>query len=187
GVWWRRRARGCCGTCVVTAQPRVSIVLPTRNGMATLPQVVDAIRRQKVPFRYELMAIDSSSTDGSADLLRARADRLIQIPLFEFNHGLTRNAAIEQSSAELIVLLVQDAVPANDPWLDALTAPLCDRPSVAGSFARQVPRPDAGPITRYYLSRWAAAGEVPRVASLAGRDEFDRLPPPARVERCTFD
>src|SRR5919204_2279212 len=88
---YRRRTR------VVTTQPRVSIVLPTRNGMATLPQVVDTIARQKVSFAFELVAIDSSSSDGTAEFIRMRADRVLEIPASAFNHGLSRNAAIEQS------------------------------------------------------------------------------------------
>ena len=102
----------------------VSIVLPTRNGAATLPAVLDAISRQQVDFPFEIVAVDSSSTDGTVDLLRGRADRLISIPRDEFDHGLTRNLGIEHASGELIVLLVQDALPASDSWLAALTAPL---------------------------------------------------------------
>jgi len=40
--------------------PRVSIVLPTRNGAATLPAVLDAIARQRVDFPFEVVAVDSS-------------------------------------------------------------------------------------------------------------------------------
>ena len=111
--------------------PLVSIVLPTRDGASTLPAVLDAISRQQVDFSFEIVAVDSSSIDGTVDLLRGRADRLINIPANEFDHGLTRNLAIEHASGELIVLLVQDAQPASDSWLAALTAPLICPPAPA--------------------------------------------------------
>src|SRR5204863_6859983 len=129
------------------------IVLPTRNSAATLPAVLDAIGRQRDDFPFEVIAIDSASTDGSADLLHRRVDRVISIAADVFNHGLTRNLGIGQARGELVVLLVQDAVPASPLWLAGLTAPLFVDERVAGTFARQLPRPDASAVTRYYLER----------------------------------
>src|SRR2546426_9850584 len=134
---------------------KVSIVLPTRNGAVTLPAVLDAIARQRVDFPFEIIAIDSASTDGTADLLHSRVDRLISISADAFDHGLTRNLGIEQATGDLVVLLVQDAPPASDSWLAALTAPLIADDRVAGADARPLPRPDASALPRYYLSRWA--------------------------------
>jgi len=167
--------------------PLASVVIPTCNGAATLPALVDALSRQRVDFSFEVVAIDSGSTDGSAELLRGRADRLIAIPAGTFDHGATRNLAIEQSRGDLIVLMVQDAVPASDTWLGALTAPLRADAGLAGTFARQIPRPDASAITRRYLDVWAGGSAAPRTMAVASAAEFDSLAPPARLERCTFD
>jgi rhamnosyltransferase len=167
--------------------PLVSIVLPTRNGAATLPSLLDAIAHQQVGFRFEIIAVDSSSSDGTADLLHGRVDRLISIPSDAFDHGLTRNLGIEQAGGELIVLLVQDALPASDCWLAALTAPLLADDRIAGAYARQLPRPDASAITRHYLARWVASSDAGRTIAVADRAELDALDPMARLERCAFD
>lgn len=167
--------------------PRVSIVLVTRNGAATLPALLDAVGRQQFDDGIEIVAVDSSSTDGTADLLRQRADQVITIAPESFNHGLTRNLGIERSRGELAVLLVQDAVPASDDWLQALVAPLAGDARVAGAFARQLPRDDASAITRHYLAQWAAASPTPRIADVPNRDSFDRWPAAAQFEHCTFD
>jgi len=167
--------------------PLVSIVIPTRNGMETLPSVLDAIARQRAAPPFEIVAVDSGSTDGSAALLRRRVDRLIEIEPSAFDHGLTRNLAIEHSRAELIILLVQDAVPANDAWLAALTQPFAGNDRLAGVFARQVARPDASALTRHYLHRWAGAAERPRIMAATSGSELASLAPRARMERCTFD
>ena len=167
--------------------PLVSIVVPTRNGAATVPALLEAVARQRVDFEFELVAVDSSSTDGTANLLRTRADRFLRIAAKDFNHGTTRNLAIEQSRGELIVLIVQDAVPDGDRWLDALTAPLREDPTLAGVFARQMPRPDASGVTRRQVERWSGASEWPRQMALSDRAEFDALTPTERLERCTFD
>jgi len=169
------------------SRPLASVVIPTCNGAATLPALADALARQRVDFPFEVVAVDSGSTDGSAALLRGRVDRLITIPAGTFDHGATRNSAIEQSRGDLIVLLVQDAVPASDTWLAALTAPLRADAGLAGTFARQIPRPDASAITRRYLERWAGASATPRIMAVASAAEFEALTPSARLERCTFD
>jgi rhamnosyltransferase len=179
------RARRGAAVRVVT--PRVSIVLVTRNGAATLPAVLDRIAEQRFDGAVELIAVDSESTDGTADLLRGRVHHLITIPVDAFDHGLTRNLGIERAQGEFIVLLVQDAVPANDRWLAELIAPLVADPRVAGSFARQSPAESASAITRHYHARWAAASATPRISELSGPAEFAALDPAARLERCTFD
>jgi rhamnosyltransferase len=165
----------------------VSIVLPTRNGAATLPAVLDAIARQRVDFPFELIAIDSASTDGTADLLRRRVDHLISIDADAFNHGLTRNLGIGQARGEFVVLLVQDAAPASDLWLAELTAPLFADERIAGAFARQLPRPDASAVTRYYLARWLGSSDVPRTVAIARGAELHALDATGQLDRCTFD
>jgi rhamnosyltransferase len=167
--------------------PLVSIVLVTRNGMADLPALFAALARQHVDFSFEVIAVDTSSTDGTAEFLRERARLLLTIPPEAFNHGLTRNLGIQHARGELVVLLVQDAIPASDDWLVALTAPLRRSPLVAGAFARQRPRQEASVITRYYLKFWVALSETARIESLAGQAEFVSLPPKERFMRCAFD
>ena len=86
----------------------LSIVIPTKNGAATLPALLDSLERQQVGLATELIVVDSGSTDGTVELVRNRVDRFITIPLGEFDHGLTRNQGIEASRGELVALFVQD-------------------------------------------------------------------------------
>jgi rhamnosyltransferase len=165
----------------------VSIVVPTRNGAATLPALFDAVGRQRVDFDVEIVAIDSGSTDGTPELLRARADRVLEIAAAAFDHGTTRNLGIAQAHGELIVLTVQDAEPANDDWLRALTSPLRADDALAGTFARQVPRGNASAITRRHMAGWAGAALAARTLAIGGADAFEALSPAERLDRCTFD
>jgi glycosyltransferase involved in cell wall biosynthesis len=167
--------------------PRVSIVVPTRNGADTLPALLDAIARQRVEFPIEKIAVDSASTDGTLELLRGRVDHLITIDRNGFNHGLTRNIGIERASGDFIVLIVQDAMPADDTWLERLTAPLVADVRLAGTFARQVPRPDASAIARHYLDQWTASSPNGRTSEIESRTAFELLSPRERFEHCVFD
>lgn len=167
--------------------PEVSVLLLTRNGMATLPGVLDALESQESSLSFETVAVDSGSTDGTAELLQRRVTTLVRIPPESFNHGLTRNLGIEHCRGEFVVLLVQDAQPRSAGWLSALVQPLLDDPRLAGTFGRQVPRRDASAITRHYLSQWIAAGPVARVSRVPTAEGFERLAPMDRFLSCVFD
>jgi len=165
--------------------PLVSVVLPTRNGLATLPALLDAIGTQDYESPAEIVAIDCGSTDGTVELLRQRTDQLIEISAEAFNHGLTRNLGIERARGELVVLIVQDALPLANDWLANLTAPFADR-TIAGTFARQTAREDAGAITRHYAQQAVATSAQARLVAV-DRVALAALPPMARLEACTFD
>jgi rhamnosyltransferase len=166
----------------------VSIVLPTRNGAETLPAILDALWAQRITGQMEIIAVDSGSTDGTLDLLAARVHTLLQVPSREFNHGLTRNLGIAQARHEWVVLLVQDALPVSDGWIEAITRPLRHDATLAGVFARQQPRPDASAITRHYLRTWIASAEAGWTSRLpGGLAEWTALAPTERLRRCVFD
>jgi rhamnosyltransferase len=166
--------------------PLVSIVLPTRNGGETLAATLEALARQRTGFEYEIVAVDSGSTDDTLRLLERAAAHVMHITPDSFNHGLTRNLGVERSRGALVVCLVQDALPASDDWLARLVAPLQADERVAGAFCRQQPRPGASVLSRRYLDRWMAASPTPRSVSLSA-GELERLDPLARLQACTFD
>jgi rhamnosyltransferase len=167
--------------------PTVSIALVTRNGAETLPALLDAVRRQRGGFSVQIVAVDSGSTDGSLALLQRSADRVIAVPPERFNHGLTRNLAIEHTCGELIVLIVQDALPIGESWLSELAAPLLADERVGGTFSRQIVRPDASAITRAYFAHAEAARNHSFVQAPLTHHDLAALHPTDRLRRCTFD
>lgn len=164
----------------------VSIVVPTRNGAATLPALIDAITSQNDTAARELIVVDSGSTDGTLDVVRAAADQVITIAPNRFNHGTSRNLGVGRASGRFVVLTVQDARPLTRDWLTHLLAPLRQDDRVAGAFARQVPHPGASAVTRDQLSRWVASQDTPRLMTL-DPETFAALPPVDRLMRCAFD
>ena len=164
----------------------VSVVVPTRNGMASLPALVRALDAQNDAAPRELVIVDSGSTDGTREYAERVATKVLAISPAEFNHGTTRNVGIAAARGVLVVLTVQDARPLHAEWLSRLLAPLREDASVAGAFARQVPRPDASAPARLQLSQWVAARDRSRAVTLRP-DEFDAMSPADRLDRCAFD
>ena len=164
----------------------VSIVVPTRNGISTLPALAEAIARQDDRSPRELVVVDSGSSDGTLELARQVADTVITVVAEEFDHGETRNRGIAASRGEVVILIVQDARPIGPDWLSRLLAPLRDDPRVAGAFARQVPRGDAPAVVRQQLAGWVASGGTSRVVSIDPA-AFAGISPPERLTMCAFD
>jgi len=169
-----------------TIVPEVSIVIPTRNAGARLRDVLAAIRAQDTRRSVEIVAFDSGSTDGTVSVLRESGCRVTEIPPSEFNHGVTRNQAIASSRGRLVILLTQDAVPADRGWLEALLAPFEDA-EVAGVYARQIPRTDADVLTRRGIESWVTGGSERRTQRLPDRASYLRLHPLERYKLCCFD
>lgn len=119
----------------------VTIAILTRNAGAILPRLLDAVFAQTTTKRFEVIAVDSGSADGSLDVMRRYPVRIIEIPQANFNWGQTRDFAYQQSRASIVVNLSQDAIPMRTDWLDNLTRPLDDA-NVGVSCGSSVPDPE---------------------------------------------
>lgn len=165
----------------------VTVALPVKDGASHLRELLPALAAQEVPGGIEILAVDSGSRDGSAALLEAAGVRLVRISAREFNHGETRNRAAREASGRVVVFLTQDALPADGRLVARLVAPLDADPRIAGAFARQVPRPDADPLTRREIASSVTAAPEPRTVFLEDREAFARLPPLERYRLAAFD
>jgi rhamnosyltransferase len=171
----------------MTAGTDVAVVVPTLNGGADLGHLLDAISAQEGPFRPAVIAIDSGSTDGTLDVLRAHGARILTVAPGEFNHGETRNLALRSVETDFAILTVQDALPSSRNWLAALAGPLASDSSLAGTWARQCPRKDASRLTTHYLSTWIGAQTSPRTVGPVPAEAFAALTPGERHLACAFD
>lgn len=118
----------------------VSVLLLTKNARRELERVLPAVFAQKQVGPFEVIAIDSGSSDGSLDLLREFPVQLQQLPAQEFHHARTRNLAASLASGQILIFLSQDAIPASDLWLKRMISNF-DDPRVAAVYGRQFPKP----------------------------------------------
>lgn len=134
---------------------RVSVFIPTFNAGPEFARVLDAVLGQRCAFPYDLLVIDSGSTDGTPDLVRRRRDprlRLETIPNAEFQHGRTRNRGIELTDGTFVAILTQDALPRNDLWLAYLISGFDRGARVAGVIGRHEAYPEHDAFTRRDLT-----------------------------------
>lgn len=126
-----------------SGQVDVSVVIPVKNEAHHIGQCIDAVLNQAVTLEYEIIAIDSGSTDNTLEIIkRFPAVKLVQIEPEEFGHGITRNLGGQTARGECIVFLNADALPVDENWLAPLIDAVKSDDRVAGAYSRHLPRPD---------------------------------------------
>jgi rhamnosyltransferase len=165
----------------------VSVVIPVRNGGPRLVRVLGRVREQRSDLEVEHVVIDSRSSDGSDEAARRLGFRVLSIDPSEFQHGATRDRAIASTSGRAIVLLVQDALPVDEHWLERLARPLLEDSEAAGGFSRQVPIPGGNPILEERLRGWIAGQAVSRRVRLVPDRPWESLTPLERLDLIAFD
>lgn len=117
----------------------VSIVIPTKNGGSVLDKVLSAIENQKTIFSYEVICVDSGSSDNTIEIINSHKCKLFCIEPKDFGHGKTRNFGAFKGIGEFIVFLTQDAVPATDDWLQNFISAMKSNDEIVGGFGRHIP------------------------------------------------
>jgi glycosyltransferase involved in cell wall biosynthesis len=129
---------------------------------------------QEVPWPFEVIVIDSASTDGTWELVKSLAVKPICIQPNEFNHGQTRNLGAHQAKGRFLVFLVQDAVPVNDTWLERLVT-AAEYPGVAGSYGRELPWPSDNLLVRLHTQQALAQNQERLYQRLAPESPMARI------------
>lgn len=121
--------------------PVLSIIVRSFNEAWALRETLAAVQAQEYK-NWELIVIDSGSTDGSQEIIqRARPRQFIQIKPEEYNPSRVMNQGMQLARSEYGIFLNADATPQGSDWLRPLARPLLD-PNTAAVFGRQIPRPN---------------------------------------------
>jgi rhamnosyltransferase len=130
---------------------KVSVVLRVKNEGRDLRAVLERVFAQRHP-EFEVIVVDSGSTDDTLAIARSFPARLIEIPPESFTYGRALNVGARAAEGEVVVFLSGHALPFDRDWLAHLVAPL-DDPGVAGVTGNSFPREDASPFDRRGLRR----------------------------------
>lgn len=131
----------------------ISVVIPVLDGAEFLDEVLTAVTGQVIAEPFEVLVIDSGSTDGSLEIVAAHPGvHLIEIDKREFGHGRTRNFGVQQTSGELIAFLTQDATPASEHWLAAYRDAFNSAANLGAAFGPHLPRDGVSPLMARMLN-----------------------------------
>src|SRR5688572_23477346 len=93
-----------------------TIAIPTLNAEKEgyWREVIEACLAQKTNKTFELLVVDTGSSDETVTILKSFKDdriRLVEIPNSEFGHGKTRNYLAQIAKGDIMLYLTQDATP----------------------------------------------------------------------------
>ncbi|MFL5825961.1 MAG: glycosyltransferase family 2 protein, partial [Thermoleophilaceae bacterium] len=149
----------------MSAQPAVSVIVPTHNRADYLAVTLRSLERQDVEEPYEVIVVDDSSTDTTREVVEHHGARyLLQDPPRGANAA--RNAGAAAASSDLIAL-VDDDVDAPPGWLRALVEGAARHPD-AEAFGGPIRARFDGPAPR------GCGRELPPITTLdLGSDDHE--------------
>lgn len=148
----------------------ISVIIPTLNVEHEIEALLIALDRQSIQPN-EIFVVDSASEDKTIELVQKhKRVRLLEIDRQDFNHGTTRDMALNESSGDFVCFLTQDAVPVSDDYLKRLVAPMVEDSNIALVSGRQLPKADARRFEQ--LVRDFNYPDLPSVRSKCNLEEF---------------
>jgi rhamnosyltransferase len=127
---------------------KTCLCIPTYNADKYAVDLFSAVKNQYVqPDR--IVVIDSSSTDDTVKISESYGADVYNINKYEFNHGVTRQKAVEiASECDFIIFLTQDSIPAHKDTFHNLLK-YFENDEVAAIYGRQLPANGASTIEQH--------------------------------------
>jgi len=120
----------------------------TLNASKTSQALLSSLAMQTVA-NIDVLVIDTSSNDATLDFFKAAHFRTHLVTAEAFNHGATRQLAVELSpNADIIIFMTQDASLATPSAIRHLLNAFND-PKVGAAYGRQLQAEDATPIAAH--------------------------------------
>lgn len=131
----------------------VDVIIPTYHSDDKLNQLLGMLYRQTVkPNR--VIILHTQEFEGQEQTLpEIEGSNITVVPIDKnsFDHGGTRKYGVTLSDADIIMLMTQDAIPADEFLLERLLEPYEDA-LVSATYARQLPDENTNLIERYIRS-----------------------------------
>jgi glycosyltransferase involved in cell wall biosynthesis len=138
-----------------------SIVIRTHNESRYLPELLLSIREQSIPSdQYEVVIVDSGSTDATLDIAKRHGCRIQHIRQSEFSFGRSLNVGCDAALGRFLIFISGHCVPVGHKWLENLLVPLESKEAHI-TYGRQ----EGGVETRFsehmLFAKYFPAADVP--------------------------
>ncbi|KMK01534.1 rhamnosyltransferase [Pluralibacter gergoviae] len=145
------------------------IAIPTYNGGIIWQKTAYNIK-EYAPENTFVQVIDSGSSDNTVEIAKRAGFDVVGIPSKEFNHGDTRNNAVNTNidKFDIVIFLTQDAIP-SPGFIENILKVFTDQ-SVACAYGRQLPHIDANPIAEH-----ARIFNYPEVSHICDRSSANAM------------
>jgi glycosyltransferase involved in cell wall biosynthesis len=144
----------------------ISIIIRCKNEEEAIGRTLEKIFAQEIDISYEVVLVDSGSTDRTLGIAQQYPVRLFQIPPESFSFGYALNFGIEKAEGDIIVNISAHCIPCDDSWLSELVNPILEGNAHA-AYGRQVPAEGINPFEEVFLDK-----RFPGQEKISGRVPF---------------
>ncbi len=131
---------------------QISIIIRTKNEENFIGKTLQSLFNQKVEYPFEVIVVDSGSTDSTLNIVRKYDVKIMNILPEQFTYGFSLNHGIGESSGKIICSLSAHCIPTSEQWLLELIRPITDGTAHA-TYGRQVPVKGVNPFEEVSLSK----------------------------------
>lgn len=128
----------------------IDVIIPAYKPDEKIYKLFEMLSNQTVPVRNIKVYLTVEDSEEYKSFKASVPEGVIveEVLKRDFTHGGTRQRGADESDADYLLFMTQDAVPANDNLVEALLAALALEES-AIAYARQVPYLDAEDVERF--------------------------------------
>ena len=147
----------------------VDVLIPVYRPDGKLTELLKRLKMQNYPIhRVILMNTEEKHFPTELTGIWDRVE-VYHLAKEEFDHGGTRDRGVRMSTADLVVCMTQDALPADETLIEELVKPFGD-PEVWAAYARQLPNEDCREVEKYTRSF-----NYPERSMVKTKEDLDRL------------
>ena len=147
----------------------VDVLIPVYRPDGKLTELLKRLKTQNYPIhRVILMNTEEKHFPTELTGIWDRVE-VYHLAKEEFDHGGTRDRGVRMSTADLVVCMTQDAMPADETLIEELVKPF-DDPEVWAAYARQLPNEDCREVEKYTRSF-----NYPEQSMVKTKEDLDRL------------
>ena len=147
----------------------VDVLIPVYRPDGKLTELLKRLKMQNYPIhRVILMNTEEKHFPTELTGIWDRVE-VYHLAKEEFDHGGTRDRGVRMSTADLVVCMTQDAMPADETLIEELVKPF-DDPKVWAAYARQLPNEDCREVEKYTRSF-----NYPEQSMVKTKEDLDRL------------
>jgi glycosyltransferase involved in cell wall biosynthesis len=133
-------------TSVRDLKPDISIIMRTKNEERFIGQTLAAIFQQDSDLPFEVIVIDSGSTDGTLNIVRRHAVSLYEIDARQFTYGRALNYGARMARGEFLINLSGHCIPTGPAWMAKLVNSLRSDARIAATYGGQLPIKGVNPF-----------------------------------------
>lgn len=114
-----------------------SIIIRTYNEEKYLAKVLQSIQNQNFEGTFEIIVVDSGSTDNTLQIAETSKCKIVHIKKEHFSFGRSLNYGCNVATGDLLVFISAHCIPTNQFWLSELIKPF-ENKNIVLSYGCQI-------------------------------------------------